>query len=241
MPQLKCPKTLLVILTTVLLSPVPVPAKDTDFSRPSNAGATIPLERLQRWSETVSGLGSVKVLVLRRGSSAVGMRIESETDQSADAIEIDYAAREIRGFGLTFHSEYDGAGIPVGLTISNGSESVTLRPQPADSLADVERSAKTRLIKNFNGSNGPERVQQFMQLLRAARTCPLSRRTTTDEWLSRLHHGFGLHHFGLGCSGCELRCTSGRSVNLRPFDHLGDCRHYPNRGSDVLLLLRRFS
>jgi hypothetical protein len=161
---------LLVILTTVLLSPVPVPAKDTDFSRPSNAGATIPLERLQRWSETVSGLGSVKVLALRRGSSAVGMRIESETDQSADAIEIDYAAREIRGFGLTFHSEYDGAGIPVGLTISNGSESVTLRPQPADSLADVERSAKTRLIKNFNGSNGPERVQQFMQLLRAART-----------------------------------------------------------------------
>ncbi len=96
------------------------------------------------------------------------MRIESETDQSAEAIDFDYSAREIRGFGLVFQPEYDGIGTPIGLIISNGSESVIVHPTDHPSAAD--RMARARLIKNFNGSNGPQRVQQFMQLLRAVRS-----------------------------------------------------------------------
>jgi hypothetical protein len=125
------------------------------------------LERIELGRESVAGVGSMSVFNLRQGDSKAGIRIESETDQSADAVEIDYAAGEIRGFGLTFRPEYDGSGAPVGLTVGNGSESVTVHPGQVEALSAADRSARARLNKNFNAANGPQRIREFERLLRA--------------------------------------------------------------------------
>ena len=161
-------KGMALALTALFLLPDPFLFADTAArSRERSVQIGAVLERMELGRESVAGVGSISVFNLRRGDAKAGIRIESETDQSADTVEIDYAAGEIRGFGLTFRPEYDGSGAPVGLTVGNGSESVTVHPGQVEALSAADRSARARLNKNFNAANGPQRIREFERLLRA--------------------------------------------------------------------------